>query len=171
MSNPVNARNCQRLLPMTGRQSHHKKQTHQQTKKYYFTLPLAAGFRQEATGQYRMNTAPPFSPRMRHISSKAGNTTRYGCMTPSISWTSAPSIHSPSQGLTTAQALTKPTVRQFPFFLQVLEEGNSTVATQNFQIFFLQKIFLCGSEEFTAAGSPKGPKHQVTQRSAAQQGD
>lgn len=61
MSNPVNARNCQRLLPLTDRQPHQKKQTRQQTKKSYFTLPLAAGFRQEAKGQYEMNTALPFN--------------------------------------------------------------------------------------------------------------
>lgn len=61
MSNLVNARNCQRLLPLTGRQPHQKKQTRQQTKKSYFTLPLAAGFRQEAKGQYEMNTALPFN--------------------------------------------------------------------------------------------------------------
>lgn len=115
MSNPMNARNCQRLLPLTGRQLHQKKQTRQQTKKSYFTLPLAAGFRQEAKGQYEMNTALPFNRWMRQTTSKADNTMHYGCMTPSILWPLAPSIHYSSQGLTTAQGLTKPTVKQFPF--------------------------------------------------------
>lgn len=40
----------------------------------------------------------------------------YGCMTLSILWALAPSIRYPFQGLATAQGLTKPTVRQFPFF-------------------------------------------------------
>lgn len=40
----------------------------------------------------------------------------YGCPAPSVSQTLAPSIHCPPQGLTIAQALTKPTERQFPFF-------------------------------------------------------
>lgn len=62
--------------------THHRKQTHQQSKRCCFTLPLAAGFRQEAKGQQEMNGALLLNPWMRQPSSMQVTL----AVTPSPSW-------------------------------------------------------------------------------------
>lgn len=143
--------------------THHGKQTHQQTKRCCFTLPLAAGFRQEAKGQQEMDKALPFNPWMRRPSSKQVTV----AVTLSLSWTSP----APSFSRTYCSSGTNQTYSKAISIFSFRTGGRELSFCDNSQIFLLQKISLCSSGEFTAGGSPKGPEHQVTQHSAAQHRD